>query len=601
MYQLLLTTKYLTSRVIPLIAVAAVGLCVALVIVVVSVMSGFLNMVQSSGRTLMGDVVITYGISGLPHYGGLITHLEDNENIFAATPIVDGWGLLRMPYPDSKAKQSETVQVWGIEPISFAKVTSFDKSLQWKTPTENQMEWLLFDAITENQDTLRSAMGDDEWEELVVIVNVASDALNYKSVMLWENVQKILDDEQWSLVLSFDERLSNPDAIFQQGLSLSKNGSEGIVSGLHVSEGNERQKDGSYRVVRNDYWWLPRYDATLTMLPVDAGGGVIEPESIIMPFVNEFQSGVFMIDESRVFVPINIAQQLLHLNQAEIVDENDPTEILGIDPAKATSILVRGIPGTSADDLQIVVEQLYDEFVASLPLHTLVLPPSRSNPGLTIHTWEEQQRSFTGPVEKERELMRTLFSIVYLVVAALILSIFWSIVFEKTRDIGILRSMGASRGSIVWIFLQYSLVIGIIGSSLGLLVGWLITKNINSIHDAMGNPPLGIAVGSFALAFVVAVYTVAKAKSGQMLPIVLGGLGLVVFCGIGALVLFIKSVGGLIIWDASVYYFSIIPNEVDWPSSLVTVCGAILFCLIGAVIPAAKAADTDPVKALRHE
>ena len=58
---------------------------------------------------------------------------------------------------------------------------------------------------------------------------------------------------------------------------------------------------------------------------------------------------------------------------------------------------------------------------------------------LTIHTWEEQQRSFTGPVEKERELMRTLFSIVYLVVAALILSIFWSIVFEKTRDIGILQ------------------------------------------------------------------------------------------------------------------------------------------------------------------
>jgi ABC-type lipoprotein release transport system permease subunit len=50
-----------------------------------------------------------------------------------------------------------------------------------------------------------------------------------------------------------------------------------------------------------------------------------------------------------------------------------------------------------------------------------------------------------------------------------------------------------------------------------------------------------------------------------------------------------------------VYYFSVIPNQVDWPSSLVTVAGAVLFCLLGAVIPAAKAADTDPVKALRHE
>ena len=86
-----------------------------------------------------------------------------------------------------------------------------------------------------------------------------------------------------------------------------------------------------------------------------------------------------------------------------------------------------------------------------------------------------------------------------------------------------------------------------------------------------------------------------------MLPIVLGSLGIITCSGIGALILFIRHIGGLVIWDASVYYFSVIPNQVDWPSSLVTVCGAILFCLLGAVIPAAKAADTDPVKALRHE
>ena len=94
MYQTLLTTRYLTSRVIPLIAVAAVALCVALVIVVVSVMTGFLDMVQSAGRTLMGDVIISYGISGLPHYEELQVKLEEDPNILGATPIVDGWGLL---------------------------------------------------------------------------------------------------------------------------------------------------------------------------------------------------------------------------------------------------------------------------------------------------------------------------------------------------------------------------------------------------------------------------------------------------------------------------------------------------------------------------
>jgi lipoprotein-releasing system permease protein len=600
-YQTLLTTRYLTSRVIPLIAVGAVALCVALVIVVVSVMTGFLDMVQSAGRTLMGDVIISYGISGLPHYGELQDKLEENPNIQGATPIVDGWGLLRMPYPDSKAKQSETVQVWGIEPESFSKVTEFDSSLQWKAPTDNQRDWLLLDAIKKNADEVRLGMDDEQWNAFVATVNTASSTLNFANANLWEDLETSVTEEQWAQILALDERLAQPELVFEQGLALERNGKPGIVSGLHVSDGNERQRDGTYKVIRNDYWWLPRFDGTLTMLPVDSQGGIIEPESIIMPFVNEFQSGVFMIDESRIFVPIATAQSLLHLDEAEIIDVDDPTIVLGIDPARATSILIRGREGIEILELRAIVNSIYDEFRASMPEGTLVFPPSRGDPGLSINTWEEQQRSFTGPVEKERELMRTLFSIVYLVVAALILSIFWSIVFEKTRDIGILRSIGASRAGIVWIFLQYSLVIGILGSALGLLLGWSITTNVNAIHDAMGNPPLPIAIGAFVLAGATCIYTIIKGRSGMILPIVLGSIGLITFAGIGGLVLFIRHIGGLIIWDASVYYFAVIPNSVDWPSAIFTVCGAVLFCVLGALIPSAKAADTDPVKALRHE
>lgn len=601
MYQTLLTTRYLTSRVIPLIAVGAVALCVALVIVVVSVMTGFLDMVQSAGRTLMGDVIISYGISGLPHYGALQEQLEADPNILGATPIVDGWGLLRMPYPDSKAKQSETVQVWGIETESFSKVTDFNSSLQWKTPTDNQREWLLLDAIKKNADEVRIGMDDAQWNAFVETVNTASSTLNFANANLWEDIKTSVTEEQWEQILALDERLSQPELVHKQGLALERNGKPGIVTGLHVSDGNERQRDGTYKVIRNDYWWLPRFDGTLTMLPVDSQGGIIEPESIIMPFVNEFQSGVFMIDESRIFVPIATAQSLLHLDAAEIIDVDDPTVVLGVDPARATSILIRGVEGINAIELREIVHGIYDEFRASMPDNTLVLPPSRGDPGLSINTWEEQQRSFTGPVEKERELMRTLFSIVYLVVAALILSIFWSIVFEKTRDIGIMRSLGASRAGIVWIFLQYSLVIGILGSALGLLLGWAITKNINGIHEAMGNPPLALAISAFVFAGATCVYTFVRARSGMMLPIVLGSIGLITFAGIGGLVLFIRYIGGLVIWDASVYYFAVIPNNVDWPSAIVTVCGAVLFCVLGALIPSAKAADTDPVKALRHE
>ena len=86
MYQPLLANRYLTSRIIPLIAVAAVALCVALVIIVVSVMSGFLDMLLSSGRTLMADVIVRSGDPGLPYYDELIEDIEALPEAAAATP-----------------------------------------------------------------------------------------------------------------------------------------------------------------------------------------------------------------------------------------------------------------------------------------------------------------------------------------------------------------------------------------------------------------------------------------------------------------------------------------------------------------------------------
>ena len=76
MYAPLLANRYLTSRVIPFIAVAAVALCVALVIIVVSVMSGFLEMVRNTGRTMTGDVVVSRSITGIPYYPELVAAIE---------------------------------------------------------------------------------------------------------------------------------------------------------------------------------------------------------------------------------------------------------------------------------------------------------------------------------------------------------------------------------------------------------------------------------------------------------------------------------------------------------------------------------------------
>ena len=66
---------------------------------------------------------------------------------------------------------------------------------------------------------------------------------------------------------------------------------------------------------------MPRFEVTLTTQPTDTGGGLLEPESFIFPVVNEFFSGVFLIDDTRVMIPLAIAQRMLHLDAEDVVDE----------------------------------------------------------------------------------------------------------------------------------------------------------------------------------------------------------------------------------------------------------------------------------------
>jgi lipoprotein-releasing system permease protein len=197
--------------------------------------------------------------------------------------------------------------------------------------------------------------------------------------------------------------------------------------------------------------------------------------------------------------------------------------------------------------------------------------------------------------------MRTLFSLVYLVCAGLVLSIFWAIVYEKTRDIGILRSIGASRLGISWIFLRYGLVVGVAGAIVGLGLAWLIVRNINNIHTALGDPPLLLAFITGAIALIALVVTALRGRSGRLLPLVLGTLITITLAAITALILWVQQAGGVVIWDPSVYYFTEIPSKMDFVSAAITMVGAVVFSLIGAFLPAAKAADTDPVRALRYE
>ena len=128
MYKLLLILKYLRRKLAPIFAALAVTLCTAMVIIVISVMGGFLELMRDAARTLTGDVTVSAGLSGLPHHEELAAALREEPAVAAATPLIRSFGLLRM------RGEVTTVQVFGVEAASFDRVTGFRESLYW-TPS----------------------------------------------------------------------------------------------------------------------------------------------------------------------------------------------------------------------------------------------------------------------------------------------------------------------------------------------------------------------------------------------------------------------------------------------------------------------------------
>jgi lipoprotein-releasing system permease protein len=195
--------------------------------------------------------------------------------------------------------------------------------------------------------------------------------------------------------------------------------------------------------------------------------------------------------------------------------------------------------------------------------------------------------------------MRTLFSIVYLVCAALVLAIFWAIVQEKTRDIGILRAVGASRTGVLWIFLRYGVLIGVVGSALGVLLAWGVVARINDIHDFLGTPATPAVQ---AIAWVATAAAAALSIRGMLRNSALHTVfWLFAAIGLGILATLLLLHKGIVVWDPSIYYFTRIPSEVDRFTALTTALGGVVFSVVGSAIPAARAADTDPVQSLRYE
>jgi len=518
-YQALLTRKYLTSKIMPLLAMAAVMLSVATVLVTWSVMGGFLNTLLRSGRTLIGDVSIHWPNVGFPYYDDLCQRLEADPRVAAAAPVIESFGVVALP-----DDQVHGVLVKGVEGERYARVTGYADTVWWKP---------LATPMRKDAERLDPRLGQSGY----------------------------FAGEDWA-------------ARHDAGLTLTKpDGSAAAVLGIELSGWNFRLPSGVYvpgapaRATRegetaNINLFLPDTEVTLHLMPLDSRGRGVEMATRTIPVANEFHSGIYEADSQTLFARLDLVQRMLKMDRAERIEQPespfafDPAtgrlveqsaRVVGIDPARVTTVLVRAAQGVPVETESEILrfreacEQIYAEFAKAHPGEV----PAQGS--IVIRSWRDLNRSMIAAVEKETGLVLFVFGLVCFTTVFLVLAIFWSMVSEKTKDIGILRSLGASTPGITWLWLRYGAAVGIVGSGAGFLAAWAIVRNINEIHEWLG----------------------------QNL--------------------------GLVIWDPSVYYFFEIPSDMDWQKAATVVSAGILTCLVGAAIPATRAGLMDPVRALRFE
>lgn len=171
----------------------------------------------------------------------------------------------------------------------------------------------------------------------------------------------------------------------------------------------------------------------------------------------------------------------------------------------------------------------------------------KNDPQLIYYSWEDMNRQFLDVLQVEKSMMFFLLIFIVLVAAFSITNTLITTVIQKTKEIGLLKSMGASSGTVMLIFVLQGAFVGILGVSAGILSGWLVVK--------------------YRMAIL------------QML----------------------RTVTGMEIFPKEMYLFSELPAHIIWSDVALIAVISIFLCTCGALIPAFRAARLDPAKALRYE
>lgn len=545
MYKLLLCLRYLRTRYIALACIVSVMLGVATMIVVNSVMAGFSTEMRDRLHNFLADIVIdARSTSGLANADELLKRVDEaaGQYIAARTVSVEIQGLVIFTDPWTGESYTSPVNLLGIDPDGKAAVGPLKSYLDSYNP------------VMEDGQIVRPALRD--WSEPLGWELTSEGQRHFDSVQ----EQKAKQLRQWqppmvepvpndSAIPEFDDSgqppvFDSPSAVSDAANTVAdipvvqfdpNNPNAGLGGSMLPDMLFEDSPAEEIKPQLNDariyigeglvsfFVKNPETGRQQKIMMVQPGDDVIintitastppEVTKFHATVVDSFRSGMSEYDSN--FVLMNL----------EALQKNRGMQLEN----RVTSIQIRLHDYAEAPKAMAALEQAFA-------------------PGeVTIRTWEEKQGMLLSAVEMETAILNVLLFLIIAVAGFGILAIFYMIVVEKTRDIGILKSLGASSSGVLAIFLSYGLALGIVGSSAGVILGLLFVNYINEIEDLL------------------------------------------------------SWFTGRKVFDEKIYFFLDIPTYVN-PWMVISVAlGAIGIAVLASILPARRAASLHPVRALRFE
>jgi lipoprotein-releasing system permease protein len=486
MYKLLLCWRYLRTRYIALASIVSVTLGVATMIVVNAVMAGFSEKMRDRLHGILADIVVeSKDLDGFRESAEVMERIRQaaGDDVVAMAAAMETFGLMKIDLPNGRSITRQ-VQILGVRPEERARTGDFAEFLFREDGRPAPPSFEVTQEILDNAPPMfRGRDFDPDFDEPQE--NAAT--------------QRDLIDEQG------DEFFN---ALGREATARDEAQDHGAILGYALATHHIPGKGDVY---------LAPEGAKVTLSFV-RGGRKPAPGHDRFTVVGFFRSGMSEYDSSMVYVPLERLQYIRVLGD-------------GKGKGAVNQIQVKVRQGADLDRVAQVIRQALD------PHQTFFV----------VSTWEQKQGPLLAAVSLEQGILNILLFLIIAVAGFGILAIFSMIVVEKTRDIGILKALGASNSGVRSIFLGYGLLLGLVGSGVGMIGGLAFVERINDIEA------------------------------------------------------FLSRLTGRKVFDDRIYYFTEIPTLIDPWTVAAIVVGALVIAVAASIWPAHRASQLHPVQALRYE